>query len=305
MKSPERRPPEGTSNPWWLPLDQVATTKGRSYQRWQTERRAVRRRLSFAFCLLPFIFCLLSCATPDAAKRQPVAVAITVAAAADLASAFTELGNLFEQQQHIKVIFSFGSTGMLAKQIEQGFPADVFAAANLAFVDDLDKQGLIFSDSKAPYATGRITLWQRADAPLRLNRLEDLMRPEVKHIAIANPEHAPYGMAARQALQSLKLWNALQSKLVIGENVRQTLQYAETGNADVAITALSLSVSSTGRWTLIAEDLHRPLVQALAVIKSTSHEQAARQFAAFINSEQGRPIMKKYGFLLPGEEAAK
>jgi molybdate transport system substrate-binding protein len=124
----------------------------------------------------------------------------------------------------------------------------------------------------------------------------------VKRVAIANPEHAPYGVAAREALQSAGIWDVVQPKLVLGENVRQALQYAETGNVDAAITALSLSTQSDGHWTLIPEQMHRPLDQALAVIKNAQHEQQARSFAAFINSDRGRSVMRKYGFILPGEE---
>jgi molybdate transport system substrate-binding protein len=262
-------------------------------------------RRGLAFCLLSFALFFAACSKPDARTEPNKPVAITVAAAADLASAFEELGRLFEQEQKINVTFSFGSTGTLAKQIQNGLPVDVFAAANLSFVDELEKQGLILPDSKAKYATGRITIWTREDSPLGITKLEELTRPEIKRIAIANPEHAPYGQAAREALQALKLWDAVQAKLVLGENVRQAMQYAETGNADVAITALSLSVQGKGHWTLVPDDLHKPLEQALAVIKTTQHEKEARDFAAFINSPQGRPVMKKYGFLLPGEEPAR
>ncbi|MGC8780606.1 MAG: molybdate ABC transporter substrate-binding protein, partial [Anaerolineae bacterium] len=158
------------------------------------------------------------------------------------------------------------------------------------------------------YARGRITLWTRADSPLHLERLEDLARPEVRRVAIANPDHAPYGMAARQALQAAGVWQAIQPKLVLGENVRQTLQYAETGNVDAAIVALSLSVPAAagsagpGRWVLIPQELHAPIDQALAVVKGTRQEAAARALAAYINGPRGRPIMRKYGFVLPGEE---
>ncbi len=110
----------------------------------------------------------------------------------------------------------------------------------------------------------------------------------------------------REALQAAGVWDAIQPKLILGENVRQTLQYAETGNVDVAIVALSLAVpaaaATPGRWTLIPQELHRPIDQALAVIQGTRHEAAARAFAAFINGPQGRPILRKYGFTLPDEE---
>lgn len=257
------------------------------------------------FGLWLFTLCLSACTKQSNNQEKAKSPEITVAAASDLAPAFEELGRLFEQESGTKVIFNFSSTGTLAKQIQNGLPVDVFAAANVAFVDELEKQGLILPDTKTRYAVGRITLWVRADSPLTVERLEDLTRPEIKHIAIANPEHAPYGMAAREALQRVNLWDALQAKLVLGENVRQALQYAETGNADVSITALSLSLQSKGRWTLVPADLHRPLEQALTVIKSSAHEKEARQFALFINGPQGRPVMQRYGFILPGEEPLK
>ena len=241
---------------------------------------------------------MLGCSrrTPPDAKAE-----IIVAAAADLAPAFEELGKQFEQETGTKVTFSFGSTGTLAKQIENGAPIDLFAAANVEFVDQLEREELILPDTKALYGRGRITIWTRADSALKIERIEDLARAEVAHIAIANPEHAPYGKAAREALESAGIWKVVEPKLVFGENVRQTMQYVETGNADAAITALSLSVRSNGRWTLISEELHKPLDQALAVIKGARRELEARRFAEFINSAQGRSTMRKYGFILPGE----
>lgn len=230
---------------------------------------------------------------------------IIVAAAADLAPAFEELGRQFEQETGTRVTFSFGSTGTLAKQIENGAPIDLFAAANVEFVEQLERQGLIVSETKALYARGRITIWTRADSALKVERIEDLAHHEVARIAIANPEHAPYGRAAREALESAGIWEAVEPKLVYGENVRQAMQYAETGNADAAITALSLSVQSDGRWALIPEELHKPLDQALAVIKGARLELEARRFAEFINSAQGRSTIRKYGFLLPGEAMAR
>jgi len=227
---------------------------------------------------------------------------IIVAAAADLAPAFEELGRQFEQETGTKVTFSFGSTGTLAKQIENGAPVDLFAAANISFVDQLEHEGLIAPETKALYARGRITIWTRADSSVKIERIEDLARAEVARIAIANPEHAPYGKAAREALDSAGIWKTVAPKLVFGENVRQAMQYAETGNADAAIIALSLSMRSEGRWTLIPEELHNPLDQALAIIKGARRETEARRFAEFIKGEQGRATMRKYGFILPGEE---
>lgn len=253
-----------------------------------------------------FVALLLS---PVSCRRTPTVhegpVKLTVSAAADLTPAFEELGPLFEKETGIKIAFNFGSTGQLAQQVEQGAPVDVFAAANVSFVEALEQKNLIIPETKALYAQGRLTLWTRSDNRLRFERLEDVARPEVQRVAIANPEHAPYGMAAREALQTVGVWDRVTSKLVFGENVRQTLQYAEAGNVDAAIVALSLSIQSKGRWILLSEKLHKPLNQALAVIRTTRHEVEARRFASFINSPQGRTIMRKYGFILPGEEPFK
>ena len=233
-------------------------------------------------------------------KKTPIT--LTVSAAADLSYVFPEIGKLWEQETGNKVAFNFGSTGQLAQQIERGAPVDLFAAANKKFVEDLDAKGLIITGTKALYGVGRITLWQRQDATFEIKELKDLLKPEVKRIAIANPNHAPYGVAAREALQSLGIWEILQPKLVLGENVRQTQQYAETGNVDVAVVALSISVNKSGKWTLIDAALHKPLEQMLAVPQSSPHPEAAKQFATFINGNQGRPLMRKYGFVLLGEE---
>lgn len=228
---------------------------------------------------------------------------LTVSAASDLTPAFGELGDRFTQETGINVTFNFGSTGQLAQQIAQGAPVDLFAAANISFIDDLEAQGLIIPDTKTRYARGRIALWTRADSPLTLDQIEDLADPDVERVAIANPEHAPYGIAAREAIQNAGIWDEVEPKLVFAENVAQTLTLADTGNVDAAIVALSLSVQSNGRWKMISDTLHTPLDQALAVISGTSHEQAARQFATFVNSATGRSIMEKYGFTLPDEES--
>ena len=240
-----------------------------------------------------------ACDSGPYAKQQ---TALTVSAAADLTPAFSEIGMLFEKETGTRVAFNFGSTGQLTQQIEQGAPVDLFAAANASFIDELENKGLIIPDTKALYAEGRITIWTRKDSGFELVRLEDLTRPEIKRIAIANPDHAPYGMAAREALQRAGIWEEVQRKLVFGENISQTLQFAESGNVDAAIVALSLSINSGGYWKLIPSELHNPLNQTLAVIKGAKHEASARRFAAFISAPQCRQVMRKYGFVLSGEE---
>lgn len=242
-------------------------------------------------------------AVPDLAGTPTAApITLTVSAAADLNYVFPEIGKLWEQETGHRVTFNMGSTGQLAQQIERGAPVDLFAAANKKFVEDLDKKGLVYADTKALYGVGRLTLWQPEGGPHEIKDIKDLMKPEIKRVAIANPDHAPYGVAAREALQSAGIWEAIQPKLILGENIKQTQQYAQTGNVDVAIAALSISVEKPGKWVLVPQELHKPLEQMLAIPKSAAHVEEAKQFAAFINGAKGRPLMRKYGFILPGEE---
>lgn len=251
-------------------------------------------RLAPLAALVLALACVTAC--KDKSSTTPAHDELTIAAASDLTPAFEEIGREFESANKTKVVFAFGSTGMLTRQIENGAPFDLFAAANVSYIDELDKKGLIISDSKAIYARGRITLWTPDTSDIRLQGIADLARPEVMRIAIANPDHAPYGLAAKQALESVGIWDRVKPKMVFGDNIRQTLQYAQTGNVDVSIVALSLSIQTRGRWTLIPEELHQPIDQGLGIIKTTRNEKAARAFAAFLTGPQGQAIMKKYGF---------
>ena len=194
----------------------------------------------------------------------------------------------------------FGSTGQLAQQIENGAPFDLFAAANIAYVEQLRDKGLVLADSVALYAEGRIVLAVNRQAGVAAAELADLLDPAIQRVAIANPDHAPYGAAAKEALVSAGLWDAVAPKLVYGENVRQALQFVQTGDAQAGIVALSIADTPEITWTLIDAGLHKPLHQALAVVASSTQPDAARAFAAFIASEEGRSIMEHYGFSLPG-----
>ncbi len=241
----------------------------------------------------------LSPASPLSSPQPPHE--FTVAAAADLQFAFTDIAALFKEQAGHDVTLVFGSTGQLAQQIENGAPYDLFAAANIQYIEDLADQGLVLPDSVALYAQGRIVLAVNRQSGVTAETLADLLAPEIRHVAIANPEHAPYGVAAMQALQAAGVWEQLQPKLVLGENVRQALQYVQTGDAEAGIVALSVANVPEITWTLLDGSLHSPLNQALAVVASSPNADRAREFAAFINGDLGRPIMRKYGFVLPGE----
>lgn len=260
-------------------------------------RKVTIAKNSQAILLLTLLVISVACRGTRSPATAPAE--LTVAAASDLTPAFEEIGREFEASEKTNVVFVFGSTGMLTRQIENGAPFDLFAAANVSYVDQLDAQGLIVPETKRVYGRGRITMWTAADSSLKLEKIEDLARPEVERIAIANPDHAPYGQAARDALTTAGIWQTVQPKLVYADNIRQTLQFAETGNVEVAIVALALSVQSKGRWVLIPGELHKPIDQGLGIIKGTKNEQAARAFSDFVNGPRGREIMGKYGFAFP------
>ncbi|MCT8139279.1 molybdate ABC transporter substrate-binding protein [Anaerobacillus sp. CMMVII] len=251
------------------------------------------RTLRF-FILITLFFSIISGCGPKSEEIE-----ITVAAASDLSLAFTEVGEIFEQETGIKITFSFGSTGQLADQIEHGAPFDVFAAANISFVDNLREKGLVNPETQMTYAFGRIGLTTLLDSPLNIETLEDLAKPEVIKIAIANPDHAPYGLAAKQALETLGLWEQIEEKLVYGKNISETLTFIETGNVEAGIVALSLYNKEKVNFHLIDEDLHAPLEQSIAVINRTNQEQAALDFINFILGPIGKPIMESYGFIVP------
>ncbi|HEY3366170.1 MAG TPA: molybdate ABC transporter substrate-binding protein [Symbiobacteriaceae bacterium] len=258
------------------------------------------RRL-FALTLL-LLHVVAGCSRP--APATPAAPAgpaqtLTVAAASDLQGAFTDLGKRFAERTGIQVTFTFGSTGTLAKQIENGAPIDLLAAAAIDYVDGLKQKGLVIPETEQVYALGHIVLATAKSTGPALTDLKQLTGPSIKKIAIANPDTAPYGLAAKQALQSAGLWEQLQPKLVYGENIRQTLQFIQTGNADAGIVALSIASVPEIGFTPISPALHAPLKQALAVVKGSKHEQAARQFAAYVTGPDGWPVLQKYGFAPP------
>ncbi|MCL4828057.1 MAG: molybdate ABC transporter substrate-binding protein [Caldilinea sp.] len=244
----------------------------------------------------------VGCAAPPASADLATPIPpLTVAAAANLQFAFTEIAALYEAHTGQPVTLVFGSTGQLAQQIENGAPFDLFAAANIAFIEQLRDKGLLLPETIALYAEGRIVLAVNRNFDFEVDELIDLASSPVQRVAIANPEHAPYGVAAKEALLNDGVWELVEPKLVYGENGRQTLQFVQTGDAQAGIVALSIADVPEISWTLIDADLHTPLLQALAVVRSSPQPDAASAFAAFINGEEGRPIMQRYGFVLPGE----
>lgn len=239
------------------------------------------------------------------APPSPPLAAVQVAAASDLTLAFEEMGKLFEARTGERVTFSFGASGALAKQLGQGAPFDLFAAANASFVDSAVQSGACDGATKAAYARGHVVAWTKRSG-VALRSLDDLRSPGVKHIAIANPEHAPYGKAAKEALTKAGLWPELQHKVVQAENVRQALQFAQTGNADVALVALSLVVRDESGVTLrIDQALHGAIEQTLVVCKRGQNAAGARRFAELVASPEGRRLLETYGFAGSAEQVRK
>jgi len=227
---------------------------------------------------------------------------VHIGAVSDLVRAFEELGTAFEHKTHITPVFQFDSSGLLAKRIEQGAPYFVFASANKEYVDTVVQDGKCDATSVRQYARGRIVVWCPAGiaAP---TKLADLADPRFRRIAIANPDHAPYGRAAKQALQKAGIWDQLDDRVKVGDNIQATMQFAKSGAVDAAIVALSLAVVTDGGSFLpIDQTDYDPLEQEIVVCGNGEEADAGHQFVEFIQSADGREVMSRYGFLLPTEQ---
>ena len=235
---------------------------------------------------------------PASAADAP---SLTVFAAADLAFALKDLAPRFERATGARVALVFGSTGTFAHQIRQGGPADVFFAADQSFVDALVAEGVLLRETRTLYARGRIVLATATAFGPKLTELRSLLDPRIRHVAIANPAHAPYGRAAEEALRKAGVWGAVRPRLVYGENIRHTLQVIQTGAVDAGIIALSVANVPEVEWVLIDAGLHAPLDQVAAVTRRSPRPELGLAFIQFVNGPEGRPIMKRHGFLLPGE----
>jgi len=228
-----------------------------------------------------------------------------IAAASDLQFAVTDIAASFEAQTGYRVRLNFGSTGNFARQIREGAPFEVFMAADESYVLDLAQDGLTHDDG-AIYAQGRIVLIAPHGSALTVDGDMDglanaLAQGQITRFAIANPDHAPYGVRAMEALKHKQLWQALQPMLVLGENVSQAAQFAATGNAEGGIIAYSLAlapqVSALGTYALIPADWHEPLHQRMVLLQDAGP--AAEAFYDYMNSPEARAIMESYGFKRP------
>ena len=264
-------------------------------------RKALRKCAALGAAVLLFLLLRVD----SRAQQQP----IRIAAAADLQFTMQDLAAQFEARNGAKVDVSYGSSGNFFSQLENGAPFDLFFSADIDYPRKLEAAGIAEPGTLYEYAVGRIAIWTPADAKVDVARegWKTLLDSSVQKIAIANPEHAPYGRAAVAALQKAGIYSEVKAKLVYGENISQAAQFVQSGNAQAGIVALSLALSpgmkNGKRWEIPA-DMHPPIEQAAILIKSSKDKDEARAFLEFVRSEAGRSTLAKYGFVFPAASGA-
>jgi molybdate transport system substrate-binding protein len=225
---------------------------------------------------------------------------ILVSAAISLKNAFGEIGSIYEKQTGIRTRFNLGSSGLLQKQIETGAPVDVFASAGEKQMDELQAKGLIVSETRRNFARNTLVLIVPTHTNISIHSFADLARPEVGRIAIGSPKTVPAGQYAEEALRNLKLWDTLQRRLVLAENVRQVLDYVTRGEVDAGIVYASDMAGERGQARIAAnapEGFHAPILYPIAVVKETGNPVEAQSFINMVIGKTGQAILKKYGFI--------
>jgi molybdate transport system substrate-binding protein len=233
---------------------------------------------------------------------------VSVAAAADLKFALDDILDAFHQKHPaIKVRVTSGASGTFFAQLSNKAPFDMFLSADIDFPRQLIDQGLALKETEFLYAIGHLVVWAPKDSPLDVEKLgiKSVVAASVKKVAIANPRHAPYGRAAEAALKKLGVYDQVKDRLVFGENIAQAAQFVETGAADVGVIALSLALSPAmrdkGKFWEVPLDAYPRLEQGGVIMSWAKDRAAAEELRRFILSDDARPILKRYGFLLPGE----
>jgi molybdate transport system substrate-binding protein len=238
------------------------------------------------------------------------AQSLRIAAASDLQFAFADLAAQYEKQSGAKLAITYGSSGNFFAQIQNGAPFDLFFSADVAYPQKLIAAGSADADSFVIYAYGHLVIWLSPDSPIDLAAagFRTLLDPRIQKIAIANPEHAPYGRAAVAALQRAGLYEQVKCKLVYGENISQAAQFVQSGSAPAGILAMSLTfapATKSGKTWEIPRDLYPPLEQAVVLLKCSPNKPAARAFLAFLQTESGRATLTRYGFTLPAASESR
>ncbi len=266
---------------------------------------AARALSPLGIALFAAVMFVTACSAGSSSSRPDEP--LLVAAASDLRPAFTELASIFTQKTGHEVAFVFGSSGLLAQQAIEGAPFDIYASASADYVDVVLARGVGDPTTRTTYAYGRITLWTADTERHPWTSLDDLVTDStITTVAIANPAHAPYGLAAKQSLIQTGIWDDIRPRLVYGANIGDVQRLVTSGNADAAILALSLALAAdehdSGRWMLIDDALHAPLQQELVITASgPARVAAASAFLELVASGTGRETLRRYGLLLPGE----
>lgn len=255
--------------------------------------RLVREGLWIA--VLFWLGALGGCGSDRAAAGAAAGDSILVLAAANVQNALTEVAKQYTAATGRSVQLVFGSSGNLTTQIEQGIPADVFLSADEAFVDRLVAGHHVLPETRVVYGTGRLALVSAPDTPLPAT-VADAAQPRYQTIAIANPEVAPYGRAARETLQAAGIWPVVQPRIVQAEDIAQALQFVRTGNADVGLVALALVAGTDVPHADVPDSLHAPLRQAAAVLAQSTRPGAAKAFLDYLTGPSGREILGRFGF---------
>jgi len=255
--------------------------------------KMLKKTLSWA------VGCLMILVAAGNINAQP-AKEFTVSAAISLKNAFEEIGNLFESRNTgVKVVFNFGASGDLARQIEGGAPVDVFASAAQKDMDQIDAKGLIDGATRADFAKNALVLIQSAASTLEIKGFEDLPKPEVNMISIGNPQTVPAGKYAQEVFTHFKVWDGISRKLVLAENVRQVLDYVTKNEVDAGVVYATDAAVQAGRIKIVATaptGSHKPVVYPAAMVKGAKNEALAKAFITLLKADAGMRILKKYGF---------
>lgn len=263
--------------------------------------------MKLTFVLLTFLTASSLFSTNAPAQEPKVATReIIIAAAADLKFALDEIAQQFEKEHpEAKISVTYGSSGNLFSQIDNGAPFDLFLSADIDFPKRLIERKKAAADSLFPYAVGQVVVWVPKDSSIDVQKLgmRALLDPSVHKIAIANPEHAPYGRAAVAAMKKLGVYDQVADKFVLGENIAQTAQFVESHAADIGLIALSLAVSpkmkAAGTYWEVPLDAYPRLNQGGVILSTTKQPELARQFREMIVGPEGRETLRHYGFIMP------
>jgi molybdate transport system substrate-binding protein len=233
------------------------------------------------------------------AQKQNQTHELHIAAAADLEPVVPALAAEYQRQTGVKITASFGSSATLTQQLENGDPQDVFLSADFVHPEQLVAAGLTDSNAPTPYARGVLVLWARKDSPAQPLTIQSLTSPKVSRIAIANPLHAPYGMAAERALASLGVTNQTKHKLTVAENIAQTAQFAESGNAQLGIISLTIASSphfrQLGTFVRLPPSSYPPIRQCAVILKASKNQAAAHAFLTWLTSPAVQQKLPQFG----------